>query len=466
MATRLSIGVRWALRYTLAMSVTLAVFAGVVQFEVQRRINREARLVTNIEARSLVDSLRTQTDEHTPEQVRAWLAARFHREVETGDPDLGLGLEYLDSDGHSVVATGSLAGEELPVPHDLIRGEQTKNTRAVNLGGEYAHLVTVLAAPGGFLQVAIATRRYVENIEHFRDVLLFAFPIVLILTSLIGWWLARGSLTPISGMTRSAQRITAANLDEAIPTRGSGDELDQLAQTLNDMMARIRKSVGRMNRFNANAAHELATPLNAICNQIGVTLERGRELPEYRRVLEEVLAQAEQLARAVDGMLRLARSEAGLDPRRIETLALPQLIESVVEFFAPVANDRELAIEVGAIPDVSVRGDPNWLQQAFSNLIDNAIKYSPAGGQIRILAERQGDGIAVRVADTGPGIPPEDLDTLFERFQRGERDRNRPGFGLGLALAREITHAHGGRIGVDSQPGKGTTFEVWLPVHP
>jgi len=463
LARRLSIGARWTLRYAAAMAVTLAVFALFVQAEVERRINREAPLVTEIQARGLVDSLRTQTEEHGPERARDWLEARMAREVAESPPDLG--IEYLDAEGRSRIAVGSLAGEALPVPRDLVRGERDRATRAANLGGEHAHIVTVLPAPGGFLQVAIDTRRYAENVEHFRDVWMVAFPVVLGLTAVLGWALARGSLSPISEMTRAARRISGANLRETIPTGGSEDELDQLAQTLNGMMARIRTSVERMQRFNANAAHELSTPLNALRNEIDVTLARARDPEEYRRVLADVLDKVGQLARAVDAMLRLARSEAGLDPARVEQLALAPLLEAVAEFFAPVAGDRGIALELRSVPDVALHGDPAWLQQVFSNLIDNAIKYGESGGHITVEAELEGGGVAVRVADDGPGIAPGDLDGIFDRFQRGDRHRQRPGFGLGLPLAREITHAHGGRLGVGSQPGKGSTFTVWLPVY-
>jgi heavy metal sensor kinase len=460
----LSIGVRWALRYTAAVALTLAVFALVVQGEVARRINREGRLVTEVEAHALLDSLRTQTEEHPPEEVRAWLVARIEREVEAADPKLGLGIEFLDEQGRSLVAAGSLAGQSLPLAEDLLRGADPLRTRAVNLGGDHAHLVTTLAAPGGYLRVATDGRRYAENVDHIRDVMLGAFPVVLLLTALLGWWLARGSLSPIARITRTARRITGSNLAETIPVGGSGDELDQLAETLNQMILRIRESVERIHRFNSNAAHELSTPLNAIRNQLGVTLDRVRDPDEYRHVLEDVSGQVEHLSRAVEAMLRLSRSEAGLDPARVERLELGPLVEEVVEFFAPVASERGIALACVAPEGLAVRGDRAWLQQAFSNLLDNAIKYGRSGDSIRIEAERRGAQALVSVSDTGPGIPATELATIFDRFQRADRDRSRPGFGLGLALVREIALAHGGRVEVASEEGKGSTFSVWLPL--
>jgi heavy metal sensor kinase len=462
MPRRLSIGVRWALRYTAAMAVTLGVFALFVHGEVARRINREAIVLTEVEANSLVDSIRTQTEEHSPDEVRTWLEARIRREVEEAEPGLGLGLEFLDAAGRSVVAAGSLAGQGLPVPRDLLAGESHRRTRAVNLGGEHAHLVTVMQAPGGFVRVSVDARRYAENVDHIRDVLLGAFPIVLIGTALLGWMLARGSLGPIARINRTARRITGSNLREQIPIDGSGDELDQLAETLNQMILRIRENVERIHRFNSNAAHELSTPLNAIRNQLGVTLDRSRDPDEYRRVLEDVLERVEHMSGAVESMLRLSRSEAGLDPERVSDLELSGVIEAVVEFFAPVAADRGIDLTVEPAL-AAVRGDPAWLQQVFSNLVDNAIKYGRRGDRIRIEVAPGDEEVAVVVADTGPGIPAEELENIFERFQRSDRDRQRPGFGLGLALVREIVLAHGGRVEVESEPDKGTCFTVWLP---
>jgi len=466
MPRRLSIGARWALRYTAAMAITLGVFALVVQGQVARRINREAVLLTEVEARTLVDSIRTQTDEHPAEVVRTWLAARVRREVEEADPALGLGLEILDEHGRSLVAAGSLAGNSLPVPYDVVQGKASRRTRAVNLGGEHAHLVTVEAAPGGFVRVAIDGTRYADNVEHIRDVLLAPLPAILVGTALLGWALARGSLGPIAKITRTARRITGSNLREEVPLDGSGDELDQLAETLNQMISRIRDSVERIHRFNSNAAHELSTPLNAIRNQLGVTLERVRDPDEYRRVLDDVSDRVDHLSGAVESMLRLSRSEAGLDPDRVSDLDLTPVLEAVVEFFAPVASDRGIGLCFAPGPPACVRGDPAWLQQVFSNLLDNAIKYGRSGDGIRLTTELHGDWVAVSVSDTGPGIPEAELGSIFDRFQRSDRDRNRPGFGLGLALVREITLAHGGRVEVESQLDEGTRFTVWLPAQP
>jgi two-component system OmpR family sensor kinase len=462
---RLSIGARWTLRYAVALAISLGLFAAVLYAAVARRINREAYLVTEIHASELLESLRTQSEEHERAQVLGWLAQRIERTVRESAPDLDLGIQYTDERGAPIAAAGSLERESLPIPQDVLRGQRSKALRAVNLGGEHAHVVSVVAAPGGFLQVAIDTRRYAENVAFVREVIQIALPLTILFTAGAGWLLARGALAPIQRINQAARRISGSNLDESIPTSGSGDELDQLAATLNAMMARIREGVERMRRFNANAAHEMRTPLSRICGRVESVLQRPRRDDEYVGALQQVLAEAHALAAGVNAMLRLSQSEAGLSREQRQRVALGPLLGELVEFFEPLAAERGIAIELGALPSVHVDGDGSWLRQLFSNLVDNAVKYCEPGDRVRIELRRAGGQACVSVADDGPGIRAEELAEIFERFERGAGQQGRPGFGLGLPLAREIARAHGGRIEVESKPGQGSTFAVWLPVH-
>jgi two-component system heavy metal sensor histidine kinase CusS len=277
----------------------------------------------------------------------------------------------------------------------------------------------------------------------------------------------RGSLRPIAAINRAAQRISGTHLDERIPTTGSGDELDQLANTLNEMMARIRRSVEHMQRFSANAAHELRTPLNALRSRLEVTLENDRSPDEYRKILGETAEQVALLSDSVHAMLRLAQSEAGLAPEHRVPVPIAPLLEEVADFFGPLAEEQGLALELGAFDDATVSGEPAWLRQAVANLVDNAIRYTPEGGRIQLSAQRD-DGaraVAIRVADTGPGIEAAEQERIFEPFHRvrGEHAAG-PGAGLGLALAREIARAHGGDVSVESAPGEGSRFTVRLPL--
>ncbi len=259
--------------------------------------------------------------------------------------------------------------------------------------------------------------------------------------------------------------MSSANLHESIPVSGSGDELDQLAHTLNAMMARIREGVVQMHRFNENAAHELRTPLHRIGSQLDAALSRPRDAASYRATLQGLQAEASSLAGAVNALLRLSQMQSGLDPAQLEPVELTKLLRTLLEFFAPLAERRGIQLAIREpLPNAVIRGDASWLQRLFSNLLDNALKYCDAGDSVHIAALVSAGRATVAVEDTGPGIPQSELPGLFERFARGSQTCGRAGFGLGLALAREIARAHDGAIAVESEPGRGARFCVMLPL--
>jgi heavy metal sensor kinase len=307
---------------------------------------------------------------------------------------------------------------------------------------------------------------FARSVAAIRDAFWTAAPVMLLVTALLGYLLSRGSLRPIATIARSARRISTRQLDERIPTTGSGDELDQLATTLNEMVDRIRDGVERIHAFSADAAHQLRTPLNAMQGEIDVTLAKERTPAEYRGVLGDVYQQVVTLSDTVNAILRLAMSEGGLDANHTVRVEIDPLLEDVVDFFAVLAEERGVELGVIAESKGAVRGDPTWLHQLFANLIHNAIQYTPAGGSVRVEA-RPADGEAlIRVRDTGPGMSDADRSIAFSRMQRGSASEPGEGLGLGLSLAREIARAHHGTIEIESPPEGGSVFAVRLPIAP
>ena len=223
-------------------------------------------------------------------------------------------------------------------------------------------------------------------------------------------------------------------------------------------------------RVSANAAHELRTPLNALRSRLEVTLEQPRTPDEYRKALGETAEQVAGLSEAVHAMMRLAQSEAGLPEEHRAPVSVAGLVREVVEFFEPLAAEQGLSLELGTLQDAVVSGEPAWLHQCFANLVDNAIRYTPEGGRIDVETRLEpADGaLVVRVRDTGIGIEAAERERIFEPYHRVRNGspRTGPGAGIGLALAREIARAHGGDVGVESEPGKGSTFSVRLPLSP
>jgi heavy metal sensor kinase len=459
---RLSIGAKWTLRYTAAMLVAVSLLAGYTYFRIQQRLLQDARFLVDVELKQLAEML---------VGVRAGdpdIAVYLERSTAAAGPDLKLGLQVFDPSGRLRVVRGTLVDNPVALPDEL-PGPDDRVARLVDFPGDkYPYLVlTRRLADGRSVQGVVYLRRFIRNARDVRDIYFWALPLAVILTLALGSWLVRGSLRPIASMNRAAQRISGTHLEERIPTTGSGDELDQLANTLNEMMARIRRSVEHMQRFSANAAHELRTPLNALRSRLEVTLENDRSPDEYRKILGETAEQVALLSDSVHAMLRLAQSEAGLAPEHRVPVPIAPLLEEVADFFGPLAEEQGLALELGAFDDATVSGEPAWLRQAVANLVDNAIRYTPEGGRIQLSAQRD-DGaraVAIRVADTGPGIEAAEQERIFEPFHRvrGEHAAG-PGAGLGLALAREIARAHGGDVSVESAPGEGSRFTVRLPL--
>lgn len=456
---RLSIGAKWALRYSVVSFVAISLLGLYVYTRAEGRLRRDAELITHAPLRNVAEAMK-----RWPGDIDS-LAEAINREVSASDGDLRLGIQYFDENGRVVLASGSLEQRPIPLPTGVLEGRRAALFWEKTHADGRRYYVMASRAPVGYLQTAVYTRRFDKHASYIADGFYVALPIALLLTLVLGWLLARGSLRPIKRITATARHINVSNLDEDVPTTGSGDELDQLAATLNEMLGRIRRSVKRIRRFNADAAHELRTPLAAIRNQVEVMLEKERTPAEYQRVLVNLLGEVDRLAAGADAMLRLAQSEAGVDPSARQEVALGQLLGEVVDFFAPLAMEAGVKLdlrEADLVP--SLQADPAWLHQLFANLVHNAIKFTPSGGSVlvRVGREPDGDQGMVEVVDTGVGIPPEHLDRIFERFHKEDPARSESGFGLGLSLVREIVRAHGGSVAVESEHGVGSTFRVIL----
>lgn len=453
MPSRLSISTRWTVRYTAAMFVTLSLFSGYVYSRVERRIDADARLLLRLQL-----ALLTETVERHPDDPGAWKIS-VDQQLEATHPELRFGAQVYDETGRLLLAEGSLAGRVLPVPEPGRKGHMEQ----LDLGGETPFFVASSSAGDRRVRAAIDSARFAQSSGHIARVLLMGLGPMLLLTAGVGWLLSRRSLRPIAEITRTARRVSGTHLGETVPTRGSGDELDDLATTLNEMIVRIREGMDRVRRFSVDAAHQLRTPLAALRSQIEVTRAQERPPAEYRRVLGDLLAQVEGLGETVHGMLRLAHSEGGLVAAHRGAVDVGELLTEVAGFFAPLAEEQEVAFELDAPAGLGVSGDPTWLRQMFGNLLSNALGHTPCGGRVRIEARAEGAEATVRVRDSGPGVAPADRERIFEPFERGASAPARPGAGVGLSLAREIARAHGGSVVLESDAGPGASFLVRLP---
>jgi heavy metal sensor kinase len=297
--------------------------------------------------------------------------------------------------------------------------------------------------------------------------LAIANPLALLLASLGGLWLASRALSPVDRLTRAAERIGRGNLSERVEEHRSQDEIGRLAGTFNQMIGRLEQAFERERRFTADASHELKTPLAILRGDIEVALRRERTPEEYRRVLQSSLEEIARLTKLTEDLLTLARSDAGESVLELEQVQLDQLASEARAYIAPLADSAGVALSYEAPPSpIAVEGDQKRLKQLLVNLLDNAIKYTPAGGSARLALAVEDASAVIEVTDTGRGIPSAALPHIFERFYRqtDPRDSRVTGFGLGLAISKWIVDAHGGTIEVDSQEGRGSRFTVRLPL--
>jgi heavy metal sensor kinase len=279
-----------------------------------------------------------------------------------------------------------------------------------------------------------------------------------------GLLLSRQALSPVARSIANARRLNPADLTARLPRSGSGDELDQLAATINDLLDRLAAYHAQGARFTADASHELRSPLAAMRAAVEVTLQQPRENHEYRQILGTLGEHCERLTTLVNGLLLLARADAGQVELRRERVDLSGLVGEVAEMFLPLAEERGVGLGWDRTPPTPVVGDPSRLGQLITNLLDNALKFTEPGGAVAVSVQTRGDRVRLTVSDTGIGIPADHLPHIFERFYQANDARTSEGSGLGLSICRWIAEVHGGGIGATSDPGAGSVFTVTLPL--
>jgi heavy metal sensor kinase len=311
--------------------------------------------------------------------------------------------------------------------------------------------------------------------ESVRDLLRFLIPIgagFLLLTPVAGYWLALRATRPIADILETAGRLEPTRLGDRLPARGTADELDRLSSTINRLLDDVAGHVERQQRFVADAAHELRGPLAAIQNSLEVAGNRARSPEAYRTTIEDVLGETRHLSKLANDLLLLAEMGEADGPTTAEACDLDDLARQTVSMFSGVAEERRISLEYRSAGRASVSGDRLRLRQVISNLIDNAIRFTPAGGTIvlSIQSDSPRAEAVLAVADDGRGIAPEQAERVFDRFYQADDARDRGdqgrGGGLGLPICRSIVERHGGTIAVTSPgPGKGTTVTVRLPLR-
>jgi heavy metal sensor kinase len=315
------------------------------------------------------------------------------------------------------------------------------------------------------MRVGRSEARLQHELSRLLSVLALGFPLAIGVAGFGGYGLARRALAPVGWMADRANTITAEHLGERLPVVNPDDELGYLARVFNETFARLEQSFEQLRRFTANASHELRTPLTAIRSVGEVGLREHRDENAYREIIGSMLEEVDRLGRLVDSLLTLSRADAGQLKLSLDCVDLVELVREVVNHLGVLAEEKRQSLSVNATAPVLAMVDRLVFRQAIINLVDNAIKYSPESGHVRIVVQDHLQGPTLEVIDTGSGIRMEDQKRIFDRFYRVDKARSRElgGAGLGLAIARWAVEAHGGHLELESEEDKGSTFRIALP---
>jgi heavy metal sensor kinase len=463
-----SVRARLTLWYVGVLGAVLLAFSAVVYGLVSRALH--ARVDESLEALVDVAYVSLQHDAEEGQSVidaaRSTVAELSNRQQALAIYDtalLPLAVRLIDDD------TEPEPPLDDPIPHDEPRFFTTFESDDPDDGIRVAvRRLQIPLAERVYVVMASQSLEAVEDeLESLRRILMWTIPAGLALAALGGWTLARRSLAPVVSMADQARRIGAEHPDRRLPVANPRDELGHLALTFNGLLDRLTESLSQQRQFMADASHELRTPLAAIRSAAGVTLQRERrDQQEYRDALAVVDEQSRRLARLVDDMFTLARADAGHAPLRPQLFYLDELIAEIARAGSQIGGRRGVTVIASPNGETAFVGDEELLRRMLTNLVDNAIRYSPDGAAVRIVTDRVDGVFRIAIHDQGPGIQADVQPHIFDRFYRGDRARTQAapdeGAGLGLAIARWVAEAHGGSLTLQQSDAAGSTFLVTL----
>lgn len=417
-------------------------------------------------ARQIAGTLVAQAPRESEDSLRSEVEKLYSPEINDRF------IRISRADGHVVYASGSP------------RSELFDSSRVPQIAGNFLEgAARKVPVPGGALLIAAVPATGSDGTLYRVEVgtsaapaentlgqvlvmLAVGLPIAVAVAVAGGFILVRRALEPVERMAVKAEEITQHSLSERLPVVESGDELERLSISLNHMISRLEDALRGSKQFVADASHELRTPLTVIRGELESLAQDGRLARETREALGSVLEEVERLAEIVESLFALSRLDAGEAHSEWLRFDLAELAATTAEQMSLLATDKNVLVECESTPGVTVEGDRARLKQVIVNLLDNAIKYTPSGGRVRLSVRREEGFAVLDVADNGVGIAPEALPHVFKRFYRvdGSRSREQGGAGLGLAIVKSICTAHGAEVEVVSSPGQGSRFRMRQPL--
>ncbi|HYL74124.1 MAG TPA: ATP-binding protein [Bryobacteraceae bacterium] len=457
---RWSIRIRLTVWYSLVLLAGLALFGTGIWVVVSRSLLASLDESLAAQAKGVTTILRAESDPSELHDLREELS-----EYARATPGGNL-MEVRDSQGQPILSSKAL-------PADFTAGLTAATSQSVFAmqvipSGHLRTYTTTTLVKGSLYWIRVATPLdpTEATLRRVKALFLWTAPAVLLLASLGGYWISRRALAPVDAITNAARSIGIQNLSQRLAVPGAGDELQRLSETWNGMLARLESAVKRLSQFTADASHELRTPIALIRTTAELSLRRERAPEIYREALRQVVAESERTTRLIEDLLLLARADAGLPALPLERIELTPLLRDVCQQGQVLAEARQLQISTD-VPDqpVYVQANDPELRRLILLLLDNAVKYTPAGGRINVALASDTAGATLAVCDTGVGIPDSALPHVFERFYRVDESRNRDdgGAGLGLSIAKWIADRHHASLEAESVLGQGSTFRVRFP---
>jgi two-component system OmpR family sensor kinase len=397
----------------------------------------------------------------------------FERYLENvlGRKPKGKFIQIMDTSGRIGAKMSDIEGEALPTSFNALeramRGEIVYET--IERTKPRLRMVTIPIMDNkkvtSVVQVGTSLEDFDETIRKLLLIMIISIPTSIIVTIVVGYFMAKKALRPVDQIRRAAVKISSSNLDEKIDITGRRDELGRLAETFNAMIGRLKDAFQRINQFSIDVSHELKTPLTILKGETEVALRKEREKDDYRKLLLSNLEEIDRMSCIIDDLLLLSKADTKEIKLNIEEVALRDLIMDVCMNMKVVADKKSVELQISELEDVRLKGDELKLRRMLLNVVENGIKYSHVGGKVSVSSFIN-DGYAwIDVKDNGIGISEDDIKYVFDRFYRADRSRKREsGSGLGLSISRWIAGAHKGSIEVKSQPAQGSVFTIKLPI--
>ena len=483
-----SIRFKVVLWHILILSLTLFVFGVALYHNFHRKLSGDADNILRSRAKGIEESIDTYWQAQRLEISENILKANFSKEnninfikiarrwvsEKNSDPNLiNLIVRIFDARGTAIASSRDVPLDRLDarIFHEIKKGRDHLENTYINLNGKltaFRSFTTPVIENNRLAYIVQVDSPLAELRSALRSLglsLLFLLPLTVLVTGGTGIFLVHLTLKPVHQMIDTIHQIKAENLKLRLKIPGTKDEIESLAVTFNDMIARLDEAFTSQRQFMEDISHELKTPLSVLKGELEVTLKRIRSSQEYETVLISSLEEVNRLARIVENLLVLARFDAKTSPLQTMPLDLSLLIKDSIEDIRLLAEQKQISLQFNDARTVDILADENQIKRLILNILDNAIKYTPPAGSIAVDLCQQKYTLDIDISDTGIGIPENELPFIFDRFYRVDKSRSSSGFGLGLSIAKSIVQAHGGEIYARPNIPQGTIFTISFPLH-